>query len=426
MRTPSCTRLHRRPLGLLALALGAACGGGEKQAEGGTAGAAPTPGVANDTITVGALVPLSDAVALIGKPILAGEEAYFAELNAKGGVGGKYKVRILSEDITYANPSTSVQKYNKIKEQIAAFSMILGTDHVNVTLPLMAEDNLLAIPTTFDAEWVREPHLIPTMAPYQVQIINALDYWWNKGGGKGMPICVMVMATGYGQAAEEGATAAATALGTTIASTAKFRPGDQDFVAQVTQLKNANCAAVAIASLPTETAKIMGTAAQLGFKTRWLSTSPTWHQVLGKSPIAAYAKEHLWTSTDMAFVGDTTTIPAVTEVLRAQEKYTPQQVGDFYFMAGWVFAKSLHAVLEQAATSGDLSRAGIAKALTSLGAVDMGGLAGNYRYGAAETREPPRATNILAIDPATLGGYALVERGYEAAAAKAMVFEKRK
>jgi ABC-type branched-subunit amino acid transport system substrate-binding protein len=182
MRSIKPVRRARRTVVALSLALGAACGGGEKQGE--AAASAPTPGVANDTITVGTLVPLSDAVALIGKPILAGEEAYFAELNAKGGIGGKYKVKVISEDVTYANPSTSVQKYNKIKDQIAAFAMILGTDHVNVTLPLLAEDNLLAVPSTFDAEWVREPHLISIMAPYQVQIANGIDYWWSKAGGR--------------------------------------------------------------------------------------------------------------------------------------------------------------------------------------------------------------------------------------------------
>ncbi|MBK9980501.1 MAG: ABC transporter substrate-binding protein [Gemmatimonadetes bacterium] len=424
MRSIQPVRRARRTVVALSLALGAACGGGEKQGE--AAASAPTPGVANDTITVGTLVPLSDAVALIGKPILAGEEAYFAELNAKGGIGGKYKVKVISEDVTYANPSTSVQKYNKIKDQIAAFAMILGTDHVNVTLPLMAEDNILAIPTTFDAEWVREPHLIPTMSPYQVQVANGIDYWWNKAGGQGKPICTMSMATGYGQAGDEGAAIATKALGTTVASAAKFRPGDQDFVAQVTQLKNANCAAVALTSLPTETAKIMGTAAQLGFNARWIATSPTWHQVLGKSPIAAYAKEHLWTSTDMASPADTATNPAVQEILNAQRKYTPEQVGDFYFVAGWAFAKTLHTVLEAAATSGDLSRAGIAKALTSLGDVDMQGVVGNYRYGAVESREPPRATNIYAIDPSVLGGFTIVERGYASEAAKAIVFTKKR
>jgi len=125
---------------------------------GGSAGdtAARTPGVSGDTIFIGALTPLSDAVAVIGKPILAGATAYFDRLNAEqGGVGGKYKVKVLAEDITYANPSSGAQKYQKLKDQVAMIGLVVGTDQVNGLLPLLAEDSMIAVPTTFDAEWVR-------------------------------------------------------------------------------------------------------------------------------------------------------------------------------------------------------------------------------------------------------------------------------
>ena len=95
-----------------------ACGGG-------SAGTAATPGVSGDTITVGALTPLSDPVAVIGRPMLRGMQLYFARVNAAGGIGGRYQVKVLEEDITYANPSTSVQKYQKIKDQVAPFGELV-------------------------------------------------------------------------------------------------------------------------------------------------------------------------------------------------------------------------------------------------------------------------------------------------------------
>ena len=113
-------------------------------------GTASTPGVSGDTIYVGALTPLSDPVAVIGKPLLRGIQVYFDKVNADGGIGGRYMVKVLEEDITYANPSTSVQKYQKIKDQVAMFAMILGTDHINGTLPLLREDRIVATPVTLD------------------------------------------------------------------------------------------------------------------------------------------------------------------------------------------------------------------------------------------------------------------------------------
>jgi ABC-type branched-subunit amino acid transport system substrate-binding protein len=406
---------------LVALVLAAACGGKESAAAG---GAVATPGVVGDTITIGALLPLSDNVALIAKPILAGVQGYFNRLNATGGVGGKYKVKVIAEDVTYANPSTSVQKFNKIKDQVAAFVPILGTDHINVTLPLLAESNMLAVPSTFDAEWVREPHLVPVGAPYQLQIINGVDYW-SSNGGKGKVLCAMVMATGYGSAALEGAEEVAKALGTTVAVTTKFRPGDQDFVGPITQLKNGKCDAVVFASLPTETAKIMGTAAQLGFNARWIGTSPSWHMVLGKSPIAPYAKEHLWVSVDAGGFEDSTQV-GLAPLMQAFKAELPDGSPDFYFTAGFVSAQTIAAVLQEASKQGDLSRAGLAKALTSLGTVSFGGLFGDYMYGPVEKREPPRATNVFAVDPAAVGGLGLVARGHQSAAAKELVFTKKR
>ncbi|MEQ1691188.1 MAG: hypothetical protein ABMA00_07885 [Gemmatimonas sp.] len=71
---------------VMALAVGG-CGGK------GDTTTARTPGVSGDTIYLGALVPLSDAVAVIGKPLLSGLTAYFDRVNAEsGGIGGKYKV----------------------------------------------------------------------------------------------------------------------------------------------------------------------------------------------------------------------------------------------------------------------------------------------------------------------------------------------
>lgn len=411
----------RRTLAPLLFALGTACGGGNGEA----GSAASTPGISGDTITVGALVPLSDAVAILGKPILAGEEAYFRQLNAeKGGVAGRYQVRVLAEDVTYANPSTSVQKYNKIRDRVALFSMILGTDHINVTLPLLAEDSLLAIPTTMDAEWVREPQLISVLAPYQLQVVNGVAYWVAEGGGAGKSLCALVMSTGYGAAAEEGAHFAARELGLTVSVTAKFRPGDQDFVAPISQLKNARCDGVVLASLPSETGKIMGTAAQLGFTPRWIATSPSWHAALGQSPIAPYAQRHLWISFEGGEWGDTTSA-GMRDLLRALADHAPEQKPDVYFAAGYVFARTVHALLERAVASGDLSRGGIARALTSLGVVSHGGLVGDYTYGAIETREPPRASSIFAADPSAPGGFLLVQRDYASDAAQKFSFTKK-
>jgi ABC-type branched-subunit amino acid transport system substrate-binding protein len=410
-------RLRATRVRLTFLALAAtACGGGPDGADAG-------PGVSGDTITVGAIVPLSDAVAVIGIPIAGGLATYFERLNAeRGGIAGRYAVRLLTEDQTYANPSTTVQKYTKIKDQVALFATILGTDHIKNVLPLLAEDNMIAGPTTFDAEWVRERHLLPFGTPYQIMAINgAAHYVATQGRDK--KLCSMVLSTGYGAAYEEGAEFVTKELGLTLAARARFKQDDQDFVAPITQLRTAGCDAVLIASLPGVTGRILGAAAQLGYAPTWIGTFPSWGVALAESPLKDYLVKNLWIVWDGPSWGDTTSV-AMSELRAAQAKYRPDQKPDPYFVGGWILANAMHQLLEKAVALGDLSRQGIMNASDSLGTVSVGGLIGDYRYGPAGTREPPRASTIFRIDPGVPTGLATLQSGVLSDAAKKYQFVK--
>ena len=403
--------------GVVTFAL-AACGGA------GGAAAARTPGIAGDTIFIGALTPLSDAVAVIGKPMLAGLTAYFDKVNAEeGGVSGKYKVKVLAEDITYANPSSGAQKYQKLKDQVAMFGMLVGTDQVNGVLPLLAEDSIIAVPTTFDAAWVRNEHLLPWGTPYQLQAINGIGYALTDGGYAGKTVCTMTLATGYGQAAVDGVEYLAKAMGFKVPVNATFKQDDQDFVAPVTQLRNAGCGVIMLAALPSVTGKVLGTAAQLGFAPRWIGTSPSWHQALASSPIKDYLVKTFWQSWDGPALSDTAEA-GVRTMLAAQATYSPGQAPDWYYYAGYTLAFPIRAMLEKAIASGDLTRSGMGAASQAPGTVASDGLVSAYTYGAASTRNPPRTATIFRVNLSAPLGLEVVKRGVSVAAAQAYVFEK--
>jgi ABC-type branched-subunit amino acid transport system substrate-binding protein len=412
--------MYDRTLVLAASALLlAACGGESANA------VANTPGVSGDTIYIGALTPLSDAVAVIGKPMLAGLSTYFDKLNAEqGGVGGRYKVKILAEDITYANPSSGAQKFQKIKDQVAMIGLVVGTDQVNGVLPLLAEDSVVAVPTTFDAEWVREEWLLPWGPPYQLQAINAVGYALTDGGLQGKTVCTLTLATGYGEATVEGVEYLANAMGFKVAMNATFKQDDQDFVAPVTQLRNAGCGVIMLASLPSVTGKVLGTAAQLGFAPRWIGTSPSWHHALAASPIKDYLVQNFWVSWDGPAMSDSTEA-GVRTMLAAQAKYAPGQEADFYYYAGYMVAFPIHAALEKAVASGDLSRAGVRAATQALATTTNDGLISDYAYGAVAARNPPRAATIFRVDPAVSLGLAVEKRGVAMPAAASYEFVKR-
>lgn len=398
-----------------AVATLAACGGGGEAPAG-------TPGVTGDTITVAALNPLSDAVAVIGKPIVAGLTAYFEHVNATGGIGGRYKVKLLAEDITYANPSSGSQKYQKVKDQVALFASIVGTDQINGVLPLLREDSVMALPTTFDAEWIRDPHLLPWGVPYQLQAINGVGYAVTDGGYAGQPVCTMTLATGYGEATVEGVEHLAREMKFEIAARATFKQDDQDFVAPVTQLRNAKCAVIMMASLPSVTGKVLGAAAQLGYAPRWVVTSPSWHHALAASPLKDYLAKTTWMSWDGALYGDTTSA-GMRDFLAAAAKYTPDQKPDFFFLAGWVMGYPVRAALEKAVASGDLTRGGIMRGAAAMPTLDTDGILASWTYGEAGQRNPPRTGTLFKVVPEGPLGLGVEKQGISVPAATSYTFK---
>ncbi len=410
---------------LLALVL-AGCGGAADDegdsGESGEASLANAPGFDGTTIKLGVLTPLTGPVAVIGKPLTAGNEVYFDYVNSQGGIAGKYKVELVQEDTQYSPPAT-VQQYNKIKNDVVAFTQVLGTAPTLATLPQLAQDNIIAAPASLDAFWVREPNLLPVGGPYQVQAINALDYYINQADGKGKNICSFIQDDAYGEAGQSGVDFAAEELGFEVADTQKFKVGDKDVTGQVQRLQGSKCDAVFLVATPTDAGTIWGTAAKLGFAPRWIGQSPTWIDELGASPLAEYLQQTTWIVAEGTEWGDTS-VPGMKDMMAQVEEFKPDQQPDYYFSFGYLQGIAMTALLEKAVELGDLSREGLMKASDELGTVSFEGLSGDYQYGPAESRNPSRMSTIYEVKPDQPFGLGTLEYQYESEAAKAFEFQK--
>jgi ABC-type branched-subunit amino acid transport system substrate-binding protein len=415
-------------LAVLALALGGAgCGQDEEEAGGGgggeTAGAPPNaPGFDGTTIKLGVLTPLSGPVAVIGEPLTAGNEVFYEAVNARGGIAGKYKIETVQADTQY-EPDRTVQQYNRVKNQVVAFTQVLGTAPTLAVLPQLRRDNVLAAPASLDAFWVREQNLLPVGGPYQVQAINALDYYLKEGGGEGKRICSLIQDDVYGEAGQAGLEFAAERLQTEITETQRFRAGAKDFSGQVSRLRSARCDFVFLVALPTEAGVIYGTAAQLRFAPQWVGQSPSWIDELGKSPLAEYLQENVWVVAEGTEWGDSE-VPGMAEMVKNVQDLRPDQEPDYYFAFGYNQARAMTAVLEQAVKSGDLSKEGVLRASQQLGKVAFEGLTGDYQYGAAEQRNPPRTSTIFQVEPDKPFGLGTLEYNYSSDLATQFQFQK--
>src|SRR3954470_17601632 len=131
-----------------------------------TAGAAPSaaPGVTAKSILLEGTFPLSGPASGYA-PIPAAMQAYFAYVNAKGGVNGR-KINFKFEDDGY-NPANTVQLTHKFVEQDHAFALVggFGTEpqlpvreylHDNKVPQLFVSSGA----TTFDRDWSQYPWTI--------------------------------------------------------------------------------------------------------------------------------------------------------------------------------------------------------------------------------------------------------------------------
>ena len=386
----------------------AACGRSEETTSGGESGGtnanagnppAGVPGFDGTTISLGVLTPQTSLAATIGGPLTAGNQLFVDRVNAEGGIAGKYKLALVPKDTEY-RPEKAVQEYAATKDSVAMYVQSLGTAIQEAVLVEQETDEILSGPATLDAQWVRNPLLMPIGAPYQIQAINGLDYAIRELDAANATVCAMTKDDLYGAAGLEGLQYAAEQAGITIAAQQTFRQGDQDYTAQIGALSSAGCEIVWLTSLPTETIPLMTNASTAGFAPTWIANSPAWTGLLASGELGPYLAENFLLMSEGPQWGDTS-VPGMAQMLEDIEKYAPGQEPNVYFAFGYAQAWAAAQILEKAVELGDLSQAGIVAAAEQVTELTFGDLLGDYTYGPAADRNPPRASSVFAIDPAS-------------------------
>ncbi len=412
----------------LALAFAGCRGGSSSSGSGGGGGKtkagapSPTTGFDGTTITLGAISPQTGLAQIIGMPLTNGNRVFFQGLNARGGIAGKYKVNLEVRDSQY-NSNIAQQNYSDLRDKVVMLAQLLGTDITNAVLTPMRQDNMVASPASLDAEWVRNPNLLPVAAPYQIQAINGLSYYVDHGGA-GKTVCMIREDSLYGAAGEAGVRYAQQHLNFKLGTIAKFGTAETDLTAQLQQVSS-GCDAVFLVALPTASIPLFSKAASQNANIRWIGQAPTWVSLLASGATGAYMQQHYWLASQGPEWGDTS-VPGMKQMLDDIAKYSPSQKPDIYFSFGYVQAFTVSKLLEKAVALGDLSRPGIMKALDQLGDVDTMGLAGIYHYGPPASRVPPRVSTIFAVDPAaaTTGYLKSLATNMESDAARTFPFPK--
>jgi len=366
----------------------------------GSSGIKAGPGVdtAKKTITLGILSPFSGPVAApVGDPLARGVETFFKAINDQGGING-FKVNIVEGDSQY-NPQVQVQQYNQMRTKILMVADSLGTATTFAIKDQAATDHMLISAATLSSGLAREKYVVLVGTPYRLQTENSFDYIVNKLGVKSPATGIIYQNDDYGQDGLTGYNEAVSAYKLHDVGKATYAPTDTDFTAQVSQLKAAGAKYVFLTTLPSVTAKIIGTGYALGYNPQWIVQSPGFSPLLLGVPALKPLLSKAWVVSQGASWGDTS-VPGMKEMLDAVTKYAPDQKPDGFFEFGYTESKITYAILKKAIESNDLTRDGVFNAFQSLKNVDLGGLLPPVNYGSSPNdRVPSRDSVVYAIDP---------------------------
>jgi ABC-type branched-subunit amino acid transport system substrate-binding protein len=227
----------------------------------------------------------------------------------------------------------------------------------------------------------------------------------------------------YGAAGLDGLTQASKTLKFKVTKTVRFAT-TSDVSAQVGSLADASCDAVVLVSLPNDTGSIVTKMIGRNFTPQIIGTGPTWLTGFeNDANNGAFYRDHFLLVTEGPAWGDTS-VPGMAQMIKDQQQFAPDQKPDQYFAFGYAESWAVDQVLEVAVKNGDLSKAGIQKAVNQVNTLKFNGLIGDYKYGSsASQRNPSRASTVNKIVVGQPIGLQIVAQNLTSQAAKNIKFK---
>lgn len=363
------TQLARPACFLLSLLLFSSCAGGESEAAG-------TPGIdlENQVVHVGIINDLSGPAASIGRPVQAGLEILYREINA-GGSGllpEGWTVEWVTRDHGY-NPQQSVQMYNEISEDVLYLALSMGSSMTLPLHPMLTRDHMMAIPASLSSRTAQNEHT-PVITPtYRTEAMRAVD-WAVEQRGPEVKLGIVYQQDDYGADALEGFEVEAEFQGVEIVSAQAVAPGQADYTAIVTALQSAGAEYVMVGILPSGTGPLLGTAAQLGYEPVWMGNTPAWiDRFFDPLVVPPSVFESFYWVGSLPYWGED--VPGMPAFLDAYQRFGASKTEpDAYIIYGYITGLVGIETFRRALEADDVTPEGMVRALHSIRDWDLHGL----------------------------------------------------
>jgi ABC-type branched-subunit amino acid transport system substrate-binding protein len=355
---------------LLAAAVAAAATGcstkGSSGSSSSSGGIKTGQGIKGNTISLGVLTDLTGAFAALGKDVTNANQLYWEQQNAKGGVCGKFQVKLDVKDHGY-NVQTAVQLYSGMKDDLAQQQTIGSA--INTTLgDQLKADKVVNIPEAWARNLTANPQNAVVGATYDVEMINGIDYLLKNNLLKeGDKVGHIYFEGEYGANGLAGSKYMAEKHKLTVLES-KIKATDTDMSAQVTQFKAAGVKAILLTVAPGQTASVASVAGSSGLNVPIMANNPNFSPGLLGGPAATYLKANYYEAAPFV------SFDKAGELLTQFKAKYPGTKPSLGVVHGFAISEVMKQILEKACANGDLTKEGVSMAKTQLSSVQTNGL----------------------------------------------------
>lgn len=334
---------------------------------------AADPGISDNTITLGMSAPFSGPNGAYGKEMKEGALAYFAQLNASGGINGR-KVELVALDDGYETEKTVANTRKLITEnKVFALMAYYGSSPTTEAMKVFSEAKVPLIGTISGAGSLRTPanrymfHLRASYADETEAIVNHLV-------GLGInQIAVFYQNDGFGKSGLDGVIATLAQHKLKPVAVGSVERNSLDVGNAVAQIAKATPQAVIMVTLYKPTAEFIRQMRKAGQIPQFSTLSPIGADLL-IAEMGAKEAHGIGISQVMPYPWNDT-LPITKEYHKALQTHAKHGNYSYYGIEGFINAKLVAEALKKAGR--DPSREKVVSALES-SAFDLGGYKVNY------------------------------------------------
>jgi len=337
-------------------------------------GAMAERGVTDTEIRIGQWGPQTGPAALWGS-VGRGTRCYFDMINAEGGIHGR-KIKYFLRDDGYMPPRTKAIAKELVEDkEVFAFAGGVGTATGMAVKKYLHKKKVPWVgPASGSSHWAF-PSTKYLFADYPIYCdeVNILINYAVKTMGK-KRIAFFYQNDDFGKEGLIGAQMALEKHGMKLVAAVSVEPLDTDLSSHCMKLKSANPDCVIMFLLPKHGAIILGTAAKMGFKPQWISSS-----VLSDTPIMYKISKGLFKDVVLTTFGEVpdSPHPLMKKYKEAHDKFTPKDRWGIFFYAGFIFVEPMVEGLKRSGR--DLTADNFVKAMETL--KDFQGIGPKITYG---------------------------------------------